>query len=602
MPVPDSVASTSDVLIATASPLAKQLASSIRSLATARVEKATSEVVTASSSPFNLIVEATAGSGKTTLALAAINNLFGDIQGKGNLTPQQLAVVEWVERAWQSVPPEYRSPYRVNFLAFNKSIADELSARLTNGEASTIHSFGMKLLNKHLATLVGCRSSAVKRNTWKTVNLFCTWRGVRDMADLSKESRVLLDCVQELVSACKDFVLTEHHFRNDSRCGIHSISSLPHPIFGKESGEELLYAVAAAREITIEDGLDECEILEAVSYVLAASETDPTFDYDDMIYLPNRFGWVLDSPLAMLVVDEGQDLSFGKRILLTRQPCYVRVFIGDSNQAIYAFAGADSDSMQNIQKSTNATQLPLSVTFRCARKIVDYARQFIQVGTIEPRKDAPAGEVNATIDTSPLFSPEGGDLVVCRKNAPLISYAWKLIKARKPVYIVGGTLSKSLKSIIKKVRGERKDLLLSEFVPLLMAWVDKRCNQMQAWQRNTDDAREQLQDQRDTLVLLSRECPGDGVKHLEDMIDDIFSAAKRPSSVILASIHRAKGLESSTVWWLHPENCPSKMARTPKALYQERNLQFVAATRAKNRLVLVASSKQEDVESELEDT
>ena len=71
----------------------------------------------------SLVVEATAGSGKTTTSVA-ISDLYTTTAIKaitGAILPRQ---------------------FQVLFLAFNKSIADELQRRLKQGEAKTLNALG----------------------------------------------------------------------------------------------------------------------------------------------------------------------------------------------------------------------------------------------------------------------------------------------------------------------------------------------------------------------------------------------------------------------------------------------------------------------------
>ena len=60
----------------------------------------------------------------------------------------------------------------------------------------------------------------------------------------------------------------------------------------------------------------------------------------------------------------------------------------------------------------------------------------------------------------------------------------------------------------------------------------------------------------------------------------------------LATIHKAKGLEANTVYWLNSSQCPSKYARQDWQKQQEANLCYVAATRAKRELVLIEETER----------
>ena len=66
-------------------------------------------------------------------------------------------------------------------------------------------------------------------------------------------------------------------------------------------------------------------------------------------------------------------------------------------------------------------------------------------------------------------------------------------------------------------------------------------------------------------------------------IRDIFSDDNR-SGICLSNVHKSKGLESERVFIIHSELFPSKYATTPWEIEQERNLEYVAYTRAKTTL------------------
>ena len=50
---------------------------------------------------------------------------------------------------------------------------------------------------------------------------------------------------------------------------------------------------------------------------------------------------------------------------------------GDSKQAIYAFAGADTQSVQHLTKEYDLKQLPLNICYRCPENVVKLARLIV---------------------------------------------------------------------------------------------------------------------------------------------------------------------------------------------------------------------------------
>ena len=90
-----------------------------------------------------------------------------------------------------------------------------------------------------------------------------------------------------------------------------------------------------------------------------------------------------------------------------------------------------------------------------------------------------------------------------------------------------------------------------------------------------------IQDKVDCIMILAGGL--DTVSELIAAIERIFSDDTR--GTVLATVHKAKGLEAPRVFILEPSLMPSRWARQPWQQEQERNLQYVAVTRALETLV-----------------
>ena len=73
-------------------------------------------------------------------------------------------------------------------------------------------------------------------------------------------------------------------------------------------------------------------------------------------------------------------------------------------------------------------------------------------------------------------------------------------------------------------------------------------------------------------------------------LERLFSDNEK-KGVVLSTIHKSKGLEADNVFILDVNLIPSKYATTKDQLKQERNLLYVAITRAKNKLIYINSNK-----------
>jgi superfamily I DNA/RNA helicase len=156
-------------------------------------------------------------------------------------------------------------------------------------------------------------------------------------------------------------------------------------------------------------------------------------DYTDMIWLPNV---LFCKPIGMqydwIILDEAQDLSVCQReIILKCRKINTRMcFFGDAEQSLYSFASSDPESFKRLKEIPNTKSLPLSISYRCAKNIVDFAQKIVP--SIECNNDGREGEIKYEV---PLSEIKDGDMVLCRNNAPLMIVYIDFIKQGKKCFI-----------------------------------------------------------------------------------------------------------------------------------------------------------------------
>ncbi|MFB3107407.1 MAG: 3'-5' exonuclease, partial [Pseudomonadales bacterium] len=194
---------------------------------------------------------------------------------------------------------------------------------------------------------------------------------------------------------------------------------------------------------------------------------------------------------------------------------------------------------------------------------------------IEASDTAEDGEVLYP-KTWDIASFSDDDLIVCRNTAPLIELAYKCISEGKEVHVMGREIGKGLVNVIKKAGGKRISTI-EELRPKLDTW-----EQRQIAKADRDDAKiAAIQDRVECIHILTAGL--ETIKQLIDAIEAIFS--DKQGGTKLATVHKAKGLEAPRVFILEPSLMPSKWARQEWQQEQERNLQYVAVTRALETLV-----------------
>lgn len=432
------------------------------------------------------------------------------------------------------------------FLAFNKAIATELASRGVN--ARTFHSLTYGPVTKAMGI--------------RTVNQ----DKVRDIIDASmgqEEARMYGPFVNKLVGLGKN-------------AGIGCLI---------EDTEQNWNDLAQHHDMELEsEYADYAKALRFASSILQRSNASKTaLDFDDLLYLAVKNGIPLPK-FGFIVVDEAQDTNAIQRAIIRKimGPTSRLMAIGDEGQAIYGFRGADSDSLDLIKSEFDAIELPLSVTYRCPEAVVAHARQW--VSDIEAAPNAPKGSVVSLGASWKAKQFKANDLVVCRTTAPIVSLAFTLMQARIPVRIMGKDIGAGMKSLIKRMNANSIDNLIQRLEVYTAREIEK------ARAKKQDQKMEAIQDKTSCILFLIRSLKETkrNVPGLYEVIDMLFSDAA--NTVILSTIHKSKGLEADRVYWINSSKCPSVWARQPWQQQQERNLCYVATTRAKKELILIEDS------------
>lgn len=305
-------------------------------------------------------------------------------------------------------------------------------------------------------------------------------------------------------------------------------------------------------------------------------------DFNDQVYLPVMMGLSLPK-FDNVLTDESQDLNSIQRVIVRKILAAGGrlIAVGDRAQAIFGFRGADADSLDQLAEEFDCERFPLTVSYRCGTDIVDYARQF---GAIDAAPGAIKGSVRTDVrDYVAEAAP--GDLFVCRLTKPLLEAAYGFLKQHKRAYIMGREIGEGLVSLINKMKAKSLEQLAEKLEAYTLREVEK------AIAKGKESKAESIQDKTDCVLFLIDTVQEDDrtVPGLVRVITDLF--ADKAGAVVLATIHKAKGLEARRVYWLCYDFY-NKRARQDWQMQQEVNLQYVAATRAKEELVLVGQNHQ----------
>jgi len=623
------------------------------------------------------IVRARAGTGKTFTLVLGVAKMYGDKlvnenkytwradkDGKGQFEQELLTLWEKVEKemAGGKLDPQTEKPPKIVpsrqqqevwdfmalskprsicYVAFNASIVEEFSEKY-DWLVKALDQIGVRLTFSTIHSLgnSACREY-YKLRGWKAVNSYRVsdilselWQV--DLREVWRKKAETIQAIQELVALCK---LTLTGLRpKDADFAEVGVLSPP--------TDEELADLAEHYGIVMEDRE---AVFRDVKLVLqrcreVARDGTGKIDFNDMIWLPVIKGLPVEK-YDLLLVDEAQDLNRCQQELVLKAGRRI-ILVGDERQAIYGFAGADTDSIDRMEKllsekggehnGREVSRMALTVTRRCGKAIVQEANRFVE--DFQAHETCPPGKVvrvsqdeledgDKPVDgyslgedreqsLRPSYNLTEGDFVLCRVNAPLVRLAFKMLRAGKRVNIKGRDIGAGLKAFIKKSKAKE----VGEFLDWLDRFRQEETERMKRRKHVDAEALVTLEDKCECLRTLcegafdlkavyknidalfkGKVCPrcgksyDEGTKVCFSCKDPPLSGEKydkavklvAPAGTLCSSIHRAKGLEAKRVFILRPDLMPHPKAKSDWEKGQEANLQYVAITRAIDELIYV---------------
>lgn len=308
-------------------------------------------------------------------------------------------------------------------------------------------------------------------------------------------------------------------------------------------------------------------------------------DFDDMLYLPLLWKCRLWAK-KWVFVDEAQDSNPVRRAFakLLLAPGGRLAAVGDPGQAIYGFTGASHDAIDLIKSEFSAIELPLTISYRCPKSVGELARNLVP--HFEVHKNAIEGKVVRNLTVADLIKTmTKSDAVLCRNTKPLVSLAYQLLAKSVPCHVLGSEIGKGLVDLIRKMRAQTIDGLSEK----LTAYLDR---EVAGFIAKGEEARAEALNDRVECVRVFIENLDEKSRTIAKLIakvTDLF--ADKAGVLTLSTVHKSKGKEWPQVAILEPELMPSKWARQEWQQGQEKNLMYVAYTRAQEALYFMASTK-----------
>lgn len=448
------------------------------------------------------------------------------------------------------------------FIAFNKSIVEDLSEKLKNYPnctVKTIHGLGYSIIQRNL-------EETPVLDEYKYRNFL-----KQNVCELSQ-----LDCENTSRTVLEDYVDTITSLINFAR---YNLCQTPKEV--KEIADKYGFPYYN----------DECEV--TIKCLEWGKKNLSTIDYTDMVWLPyelsmspkgNQYDWVM--------FDEAQDASKAYVDLFLRTFKRGTRFIaaGDEKQAINLFAGSSADAFEYLTCYPHTKLFTLPICYRCDRVIIELIQTLEP--DIEARENAGGGNIFYDCHISKI---KDGDMVLCRSKAPLAKLYAKLIKKGVNCHIKGSDIGTNLIELIKSTGAKKINPEMLEdglFIRLYERMINERNNMMEKhgldiWDATLSSPVLSLYDMIETLRIFSEGCSS--VEEITTKIENTFK--DESDGICLSTIHKAKGLEADNVYILCRSTMPPKRISKDWEILQENNLIYVAFTRAKHILGFVSEDE-----------
>lgn len=466
----------------------------------------------------NIVVQAAPGSGKTTTLLELLKFV--------------------------------KNPRDAIFFAFNKSIVEELKSRVPDGiKCMTMHSFGYS----------------------------CLFQYYKETLVLNKNKTYLLGrkiCVKWNIDPKKiDFYL---FVMQDIYLSYRLTNS---------KGRDSLNALVDTYGLEIENEKHLDDTYELIQFIKEYDTNNiksgsRMIDFTDMIYLPITY---LDPDKIPkykdVFIDESQDLSKTQQKLvdLTFKKNSRFVACGDRFQSIFSFLGADMKAFDNFCNKPNTIQLPLSISYRCPRVVVQQANEIYN--NIEFFDKNREGEILEGSYKKAI----AGDFILCRNNAPLFALFIQFLKDKKKAYLRGTEICEGLIRVLKKVRGCSKQ----EGFSILNQVLNELEEDLKKEGKKKPRIHPRFKNLNEKVLIISILYDYYySFSAIEKNLSSMFEE-KKIDAPILSTIHKAKGLEADNVFILCSELIPSIYVEQAWEIEQENNLLYVMLTRAKNKIIFI---------------
>ena len=278
-----------------------------------------------------------------------------------------------------------------------------------------------------------------------------------------------------------------------------------------------------------------------------------------------------------------------------------------THNSIYHFNGANAQSFNLIKKMfAPVKEFDLPICYRCPKSHLKRVNEEYNI-PILPRDNAPEGFIKTIKNNEIKEYIQPGDMIISRKNKYLPEVILQMSIAGIPIYIEDKDFVDRVKKIAKKTKLNSLKSLENNINKSVNRAKENILN-LETFQKETEGMTKEEQEnlaqekaesnsQVDSSLFLLKiidsylnKYPMASVEEFRIYLDKLLNTYPRPDAVRICSIHKAKGLEADNVFVLNEAKYEYLPFASPEQNQQEKNLSYIATTRARNGLYLVKLS------------
>jgi len=443
-------------------------------------------------------------------------------------TEEQFEIYDWIHHNIRLGNEEKK---QCAYMAYSAEVAERLSKKVhKTAQVKTAHGWGASIIIKHARWVKINHNRSIHlveqytgKNYWKLPNRKQWQSTIKHLACLKEEM--------------KEATLTNIEYVHEKYPDLSKEEIHPHIV-------------------------EQCLVLIPLMKII----TDEGIEYIDQVWLANQY---LKEPIFDLgFVDEAQDLSVA-RLTLCNKLCKNLIYVLDPNQSIFGFSGADTHAYEKI-KSICDKELFLKESFRNPPNIIQKLNGMKPNAKLRTKNTTP-GEIVQLSYTEAIEKLKNSlsGLIICRYNAPIVSFALLLAQEQIKCKILGGKLADQL---IYMIKGTKATDLTSLRTILSRDPGIKKASAAKAYS-----------DKIQTILFCASTC--NTIDELTNLIKTLITK-DQTAGIQLCSGHKSKGLEHHNVYILHPPVI-SEYAESPEEIAQEENLDYVVHSRTQRNLYYI---------------